>query len=178
MQKLPVTVLSGFLGFGKTTLLNHILHTKEGLRVTVVDASTFYANLETLESIQDRNWADNEDDQRSIAHLLINQVEFADVILLNKLDLVRAEEADAVERVIRNLNVLAKIIRTKHSRVPLIEVLHTRRFDFDRTSQSAGWIQELENKHVPETLEYGISSLVFRDTRPFHPERLREFVAR
>jgi G3E family GTPase len=146
--------------------------------VTVVDASSFYANLETVESIRDRNWADNEDDQRSIAHLLIDQVEFADVIILNKLDLVSAEEAEAVELAIRKLNVLAKLIRTTHSQVPLREVLHTGRFDFDRTSQSAGWIQELENEHIPETLEYGIDSLIFRDNKPFHPVRLWKFATR
>ena len=146
--------------------------------VTVVDASSFHANLNTIESLQDRSWAENEDDLRSIAHLLIDQVEFADVILLNKIDLVTPEVSDKVETAIRKLNPLAKIIRTSHSKVNLREVLHTGLFDFDRTSQSAGWIQELENEHVPETEEYGISSVVFRDARPFHPVRLWKFIER
>ena len=144
--------------------------------VTVVDASSFHANLRTIESLQDRSWAENEEDLRSIAHLLIDQVEFADVILLNKTDLVTPIVADEVEAAIKRLNPIAKIIRTTHSNVDLKQVLNTNLFDFDRTSQSAGWIQELENEHIPETEEYGISSIVFRDDRPFHPTRLWDFI--
>lgn len=144
--------------------------------VTVVDGSSFYENLESLDTLIDRGWSETEEDERNIVHLLMDQVEFANVILLNKIDLISEKQLDAIEATIRRLNPVAKIIRTRHSNVNLNEVLDTGLFDYDTTSQSAGWIRELENEHTPETEEYGISSIVFRDSRPFHPARLWNYI--
>lgn len=144
--------------------------------VTVVDASSFYANLESMDTLIDRGWQETEEDQRSIVHLLIDQVEFANVILLNKTDLVSPQQLDQIEATIKRLNPVAKIIRTKHSNVDLSEVLDTGLFDYETTSRSAGWIKELENEHTPETEEYGISSIVLQDARPFHPNRLYNYI--
>lgn len=144
--------------------------------VTVVDASSFHKNLESMDTLIDRGWHETEEDERSIVHLLIDQVEFANVILLNKTDLVSGIQLDEIEATIRKLNPVAKTIRTTHSKVDLQEVLDTKLFDYETTSQSAGWIKELENEHTPETEEYGISSIVFQTPRPFHPARLWAYI--
>ncbi|MBV7528494.1 GTP-binding protein [Chitinophaga sp. sic0106] len=275
MNKLPVTVLSGFLGAGKTTVLNHVLHNREGLKVavivndmsevnidaqlvrneqvlhkteeklvelsngcicctlredllkeveklalenkfdylliestgisepipvaqtfcyqdeangidlsavsrldtmvTVVDAYNFLNDFSSVERLQDKGLTD-EDDGRTIVNLLTDQVEFADVILLNKCDLVSAEKLGILSAMIRKLNANAKIIHTTKGQVPLQEILDTKRFDFETTSQSAGWQAELETEHTPETLEYGIASFVFRSRKPFHPERFWHYI--
>jgi G3E family GTPase len=270
MDKLPVTVLSGFLGAGKTTVLNHILNNREGRRVavivndmsevnmdarwvqgevelkhgeeklvemsngcicctlredllvevgrlakagrfdylviestgiseplpiaetftfrdeegtsladvahldtlvTVVDAVNFPADLEAADSLQERGESLGEEDTRTVADLLIDQVEFADVILLNKADLIGRPERERLEHALRQLNREAEIIPVVFGRVPLDKVIGAKRFDFQRAAQAPGWLQEMRGEHTPETEEYGITSFVYRARRPFHPQR-------
>ncbi|TDC31881.1 GTP-binding protein [Micromonospora sp. 15K316] len=269
--RLPVTVLSGFLGAGKTSLLNHVLANRDGLRVavvvndmsevnidaalvrdggslsrteerlveltngcicctlrddlldevarlalqgrfdylliessgisepmpvaatfafgvedgrvlddlarldttvTVVDAAGLLARIEAGETLEQRGLAAYEGDDRSISDLLVDQIEFADVVVVNKTDLVSPADLAVVEALLTRLNPGARQVRAVHGRVPPAEVLHTGRFDLERAETAPGWVAELNGEHVPETEEYGISSLVFRDHRPFHPQRL------
>jgi G3E family GTPase len=269
--RLPVTVLSGFLGAGKTSLLNHVLGNRDGLRVavivndmsevnidaalvrdggalsrteerlvemtngcicctlrddlldevarlarqgrfdyllvessgisepmpvaatfafgvdddrvlddlarldtmvTVVDAAQLIAQIDAGESLEERGLAAYEDDDRTIADLLVDQIEFADVIVVNKTDLVDPADLATVEALVTRLNPGARQIRARHGRVPLPEILHTGRFDLDRAETAPGWVAELNGTHIPETIEYGISSTVFRAAAPFHPSRL------
>lgn len=277
-NRIPVTVLSGYLGSGKTTVLNHVLHNREGLKVavivndmsevnidadlvrgegslsrtdeklvemsngcicctlredlvqevqklaqenrfdyiliestgisepvpvaqtfvypdevsgvqlsdlarldcmvTVVDANRFWKDFSSGQSLLDRKEALGEEDTREVVDLLIDQVETCDVLLLNKCDLVGEDELAKVEGILRKLQPSAKIIRTVKGQVAPAEILNTGLFDFEKASQSPGWIQELQKEeHVPETDEYGISSFVYRRRRPFHPERLAAFMS-
>jgi len=146
--------------------------------VTVVDAYRFWHDFASGESLLDRKQALGEDDTREVVDLLIDQIEFCDVLVLNKCDLVGEEELRKLEGVLRALQPSAKLIRTSHGRVPLGEILHTGAFDFESASRSAGWIRELNApSHTPETEEYGIGSFVYRRRAPFHPERLMAFLA-
>ncbi|CQD23582.1 cobalamin synthesis protein, P47K [Mycolicibacterium conceptionense] len=140
--------------------------------VTVVDASTFLSEIVRGEGLTDRDLAAGEGDARSIADLLTDQVEFADVILLNKTDLVSPAILDTVETLLRRLNPTAKLIRTDHGVVDIGEVLGTGLFDPVAAAQTPGWDEEIADGHTPETEEYGISSMTFRSDRPFHPQRL------
>ena len=276
-KKLPVTVLSGFLGAGKTSLLNHILHNKEGLKVavivndmsevnvdarlvecvhtlsrteeklvemsngcicctlredlmieveklakegrfdylliestgisepipvaqtfsfvddqkqidlsrfsyidtmvTVVDCFNFFKDFGTNEILRDRNLTDIEGDYRTIVNLLTDQIEFANVIILNKTDLVNEPTVGLLKGAIRKLNPGAKIIAAQFGKISPGEILHTKLFDFEEAQSSAGWQKELEAEgHTPETEEYGISSFVYRNQKPFHPERLWNYL--
>ena len=275
-KPLPVTVLSGFLGAGKTSLLNHILHNRENRRVslivndlsevnidvalvrgggaalnrteeklvemsngcicctlredllkevaalaregrfdqlviestgiseplpvaetftfadeagrtlndfarldtmvTVVDALNFLRDYGSAESLADRRLARDESDDRCVVDLLIEQVEFADVLVVNKTDLVTPPQLVQLEGILRALNPLAKIQFSQFGRVPLAEVLDTGRFDLETARQAPGWLRELRGQHTPETEEYGISSFVYRARRPFHPERFMRMI--
>lgn len=139
--------------------------------ITVVDANRFWHDFASGETLLDRKEATDLSDTREVVDLLIDQIEFANILLLNKTDLVNEEDAKELNGVIHKLNPNAKIIETSFSKVPLAEILDTDLFDFEEASQAAGWIQELVNEHIPETEEYGISSFVYKQKRPFHPER-------
>ncbi|RKN76979.1 GTP-binding protein [Ulvibacterium marinum] len=144
--------------------------------VTVVDTFNFLKDFSSPDYLASRNLTDMEGDDRTIVNLLTDQVEFANVILLNKVDLVTEEELRNLYDMLHKLNPSARILPTKNSEVPLREVLKTGLFDFEEAETSAGWIQELQNDHVPETEEYGIGSFVFRNKRPFHPKRFLDYV--
>jgi G3E family GTPase len=145
--------------------------------VTVVDALNFGRELAAGDSLAERRLDQYEEDERTISDLLIDQIEFADVLLLNKADLVSSSELDGLTAVLRRLNPAAQVITASHGRVPLELLLGTGRYDVDRAQEAPGWVAELNGDHVPETEEYGISSVVFRADRAFHPGRLWEFVS-
>ncbi|WP_431971183.1 GTP-binding protein [Nocardia sp. bgisy134] len=140
--------------------------------VTVVDASTFLGELVRGQALAERNLEAGEGDERSIADLLVDQVEFADVLLINKTDLVSANAAGTVEATVRRLNPRARVLRIERGVVELGEVLGTGRYNPVVASETAGWAEELAGGHVPETDEYGIRSITYTAERPFHPGRL------
>ena len=276
MNKLPVTVLSGFLGAGKTTVLNYVLNNREGLRVAVIvndmsevniDAQlvrdgaalsrteerlvemtngcicctlrddllqevsrlagerrfdylliessgiseplpvamtfsfptpdgtmnlTDIARLDTMVTVVDAcSWLDDyragerlktlgmavsDTDNRTLSDLLIDQVEFANVIIVAKTDLAASAQIEELEGILRKLNPDATLLRAEHGRVDLARILNTRMFDMVKAQNSPGWLKELQGEHTPETEEYGISSFVFKARRPLHPQRFLEFL--
>ncbi|MCH9640039.1 MAG: zinc metallochaperone GTPase ZigA [Betaproteobacteria bacterium] len=273
--QLPVTVLSGFLGAGKTTVLNHILNNRQGQRVavivndmseinidasiiekeisfnrseekliemsngcicctlredllvevrklaiekkfdyliiestgiseplpiaetftfaddkgvslsdiarldtmvTVVDAVNFMKDFEEAKMLQEAGESLGDDDERSVADLLIDQVEFSDVILINKIDLISPDELIQLQSILRSLNTDAEIIAIKDGRVELSKLLNTKKFSFEHAKQAPGWLKEMRGEHIPETEEYGISSFVYTARKPFHPQRFYDFL--
>jgi G3E family GTPase len=144
--------------------------------VTVVDAFNFLKDFSSSDYLATRELTNIKGDDRTIVNLLTDQIEFANVILLNKIDLVTTHQLEELHAIIHKLNPDAKIIASNHSEVPLENVLNTGMFDYEKAEASAGWIKELENEHVPETEEYGINSFVYKSKKPFHPNRFLEYV--
>lgn len=138
--------------------------------VTVVDAFNFLRDFTSLGSLEERGEALGEEDERSIVDLLSDQIDFADVILLNKTDLISDDERGTVHGMIRALNPQARILETVNSEVPLDAVMGTGLFDLKKAEQHAGWLDSLV-EHTPETDEYGISNFVYERRVPFHPRR-------
>ena len=140
--------------------------------VTVVDCFNFLKDYSAIDTLKDRAITDMQDDYRTIVNLLTDQIEFANVIVLNKTDLIKPNELGMLKAMITKLNAKAVIVESQFGKVPLSSILNTGLFDFETTSQSARWIEELNKPyHQPETEEYGISSFVYRSRKPFHPER-------
>ena len=274
-EKLPVTVLSGFLGAGKTTVLSHILNNRENKRVavivndmseinidseivqnevslkrseekliemsngcicctlredllkevtnlakegrfdylviestgiseplpvaetftfededgislsdvanldtmvTVVDAVNFLKDYEEAKYLQDTGESLGEDDERSVADLLVDQIEFADVILISKTDLVSSNDLKRLKAILKTLNTVAEIVPISNGDVNIDKVLNTGLFNFEQAQQAPGWLKEMRGEHVPETEEYGISSFSYEARRPFHPDKFYEFL--
>jgi G3E family GTPase len=144
--------------------------------VTVIDASAWLEDVKQGPRLAALGMAAGETDTRTVSDLLIDQVEFANVIVINKIDLVSEAELGRVEETLRKLNPTARMMRAQEGRVSLREVLNTNLFDMDTAQRSAGWLKELEGEHTPETEEYGISSFVFKARRPFHPVRVMDFI--
>ena len=275
MNQLPVTVLSGFLGAGKTTVLSHILNNRQGKKVavivndmseinidsaivqnevslnrseeklvemsngcicctlredllkevtklaqerrfdylviestgiseplpvaetftfadedgvslsdvadldtmvTVVDGVNFLKDYDEAKYLQDAGESLGEEDERSVADLLVDQVEFADVILISKTDLASSSDIERLTAILKTLNTDAKIVPICQGQVDIDQVLSTGLFDFERAQQAPGWLKEMRGEHVPETEEYGIASFTYEARRPFHPEKFHQFL--
>ena len=140
--------------------------------VTVVDATNFFRDFGSHETLIDRDLTDIDGDDRTIVNLLTDQVEFANVIVLNKVDAVSEEHLGILKSTLKKLNPGADLVETNFSKVDPKRILNTGLFDFEEAEASAGWIEELnKDEHTPETEEYGIGSFVYRSTLPFDPER-------
>lgn len=144
--------------------------------VTVVDAFNFLKDFSSPDYLTTRDLTNIEGDDRTIVNLLTDQIEFANVILINKIDLVSSQQVEELRAIIHKLNPEASVITTNESKVALECILNTGLFDYEKAEASAGWIKELENEHVPETEEYGIGSFVFRSKKPFHPDRFLNYL--
>lgn len=143
--------------------------------VTVVDASSFQSLYDRASPLASMELTEASD-ERTVSDLLIDQIEFANVIVINKTDRLPARQVEELEALLHRLNPDARLLRATHGRVPLEAVLNTGSFDMDAASRSAGWLKELNGIHTPETEEYGIASFVYRARRPFHPSRFWDFL--
>ena len=144
--------------------------------VTVVDGVNFLRDFHEAESLASRGETLGEDDERSITDLLIEQVEFADVLLISKIDLISQAEREELSAILCRLNTHAEIVPMVMGQAPLQQILNTGRFDFERAAAAPGWLKEMRGEHVPESEEYGIASTAYQARRPFHPERFFNFL--
>ncbi len=146
--------------------------------VTVVDAYNFPRLMEEAETLKEQNMEVGEEDERNIANLLIDQVEFSNVIVVTKTDLLDSSQTHALLATLRRLNPGAEVLVADHGKIEPVAILGTNRFDMAEAENMPGWLVELRGEHVPETEEYGIGSFVYRARRPFHPQRLYDFLVR
>ncbi|MDM5188015.1 GTP-binding protein [Bacillus sp. DX4.1] len=173
----PIPVAQTFTYMDEELEIDLISKCRLDTMVTVVDANRFWDDFAAGESLLDRQQALDETDTREVIDLLIDQIEFANIILLNKIDLLEKEDVQELHNLLQTLNPEAKIIEASYGAVPLQHILNTNLFNYDEASQAAGWIQELNSEHhTPETEEYGIGSFVYRRKHPFHPVRLMNWL--
>ena len=144
--------------------------------VTVVDGFNFFKDFGSAQTLEDIKATNIENDKRTIVNLLVDQIEFANVIILNKTDLISETQLQYLVATLTKLNPVAKIITSVLSKVDPKEIINTRLFDYEEAETSAGWMRELEGIHTPETEEYGISSFVYRNEKPFHPQRFWKYI--
>jgi G3E family GTPase len=172
----PIPIAQTFTYVDENLGINLSEYCRLDTMVTVVDANRFWHDFSSGESLLERKQANDLTDTREVVDLLIDQIEFANVLVLNKIELVERDSVLELKAVLRKLNPEAKIMESVFSQVALSEILDTNLFDFEEASQGAGWIKELNEEHTPETEEYGISSFVYRKKRPFHPERWMQWL--
>lgn len=146
--------------------------------VTVIDVTTILDNFEDARFLTQRFQNVEQEDDRTVTDLLVDQIEFSDVILLNKTDLVDSDVSERCMKLLQLINPRADIILTKNSKVNLSKIMNTQKFNIDQAIKSPGWLLSLKEPHMPETLEYGIGSFVYKARRPFHPARLYELLVK
>lgn len=144
--------------------------------VTVVDAANFLRDFDSEQDLRDRDLGMSEEDERTIVDLLTDQIEFANVIVINKCDLVEPSDVERLEGILHHMNPDARLVRTQRGQADLSQVVGTGLYDEEKASMMPGWIKELNGEHIPETEEYGIGSFVYRRRRPFHPQRLMKAI--
>ncbi len=144
--------------------------------VTVVDAVNFLKDYDEAQYLKEKGESLGEEDERTVADLLVDQVEFADVILISKTDIAKSEDVERLHAILKTLNTRAKIIPIQEGKVEIDAVLNTGLFDFEEAQRSPGWLAEMRGEHVPETEEYGIGSFSYVARRPFHPKKFHEFL--
>ncbi|SIS46222.1 GTPase, G3E family [Neptunomonas antarctica] len=144
--------------------------------VTVVDAVNFMQDYDAAKYLQEAGESLGEEDERSVADLLVDQIEFADVLLISKTDLLEEPDVGKLIAILKTLNTDARIIPIAHGEVKIEDVLNTGLFNFERAQQAPGWLKEMRGEHLPETEEYGIASCSYVSRRPFHPEKFYQFL--
>lgn len=144
--------------------------------VTLVDGVNFLIDYDAAQSLQSVGESLGDEDERSVADLLIEQVEFADIILISKCDLIEADDLARLTSILKTLNTQADIIPIEAGNVPVDKILGTGLFSFENAQQAPGWLKEMRGEHIPETEEYGIASFTYTARRPFHPQRFHDFI--
>lgn len=172
----PIPVAQTFTYSDETLAIDLSSMCQIDAMITVVDANRFWHDYASGETLLDRKQGTSDYDDREVVDLLIDQIEFANIIILNKIDLVEEEDKNELKATLQQLNPGAKIIECTNSNVKMADILNTNLFDFEIASTGAGWMKELNGEHIPETEEYGISSFVYRSTKPLHPKRFFEWL--